>query len=57
MYCDNAVGEFKLPAGVRKYRRSVIIPENYSGHYPVNNKLAKICPKCGKEILQEDLEE
>ncbi len=56
IYCDGSVGEFKMPAGLQKYRRAVIIPENYSGHYPVNNELAKICPKCGKEIPQQDLE-
>jgi hypothetical protein len=56
IYCDGSVGKFKLPAGIQKYRRPVVIPENYAGHYPVNNELAKICPICGKEILQEDLE-
>lgn len=56
IYCDGSVGVFKMPAGLQLYRRAVIIPANYSGHYPVNNELAKICPKCGKEILQQDLE-
>lgn len=56
IYCDGAVGEFRLPAGLQKYRRPVIIPENYAGHYPINDELAKICPKCGKEILQKDLD-
>ncbi len=55
IYCDRSVGEFKMPAGLQKYRRAVIIPANDSGHYPVNNELAKICPKCGSEIRQQDL--
>ena len=56
IYCDGTVGEFKLPAGLQKYRRAVIIPANDSGHYPIDNDIAKICPKCGKEIPQWDLE-
>ncbi len=56
IYCDSAVGEFKLPAGLQKYRRAVIIPVNDSGHYSIGNDIAKICPKCGKEIPQQDLE-
>lgn len=56
IYCDGAVGEFKMPSGLQRYRRAVIVPANFSGHYPVNNELAKICPECGKEISQKDLE-
>ena len=55
IYCDDTVGEFRLPAGLQKYRRAVIIPVNDSGHYPIGNDIAKICTKCGKEILQHDL--
>ena len=55
IYCDGAVGNFDLPLGPLKERRAVIVPANCAGHYPIGEDIAKICPKCGKEIHQSEL--
>lgn len=55
VYVDSAVGTFVLPGGLLEERRAVIVPANDSGHYPVGKDIAKICPNCGKDILQEKI--
>ncbi len=56
IYVDGAVGTFCLPAGELLERRAVIIPSNDVGHYPVGDDIAKICPKCKREIKQDELD-
>lgn len=53
IYVDGAVGTFALPGGLLEERRAIIVLADDSGHYSVGKDIAKICPNCGKDILQE----